>query len=258
MSYAREAEPMNVEVVNAADVDEMTMSVEYDEGAGPSNAFDDVDEGAGPSSAFDEDEGVTCECEARGVKRTGVNDDDGEGLKKKKGGDPKPFCNGQCGLCVTPRGNFFTPEGEVVDIEEGEADSSSWSFYTYKVCLRAGLHKERQVKMVVEKKVPTLRALSGATIERECKYIYYKYYIIIIISITLFFTITGEADEGVPVEDSDILKNLKQVYQPSWADHRVYDEVEDYMTREKDLRDARKYGSRTIKAVHAQLATLPR
>ena len=74
----------------------------------------------------------------------------------------------------------------------------------------------------------------------------------------MFFTITGEADEGVPVEDSDILKNLKQVYQPSWADHRVYNEVEDYMTREKDLRDAKKYGSGQIKEVHQQLATLPR
>lgn len=73
-----------------------------------------------------------------------------------------------------------------------------------------------------------------------------------------FFTIIGEADEGVPVAESDILKNLKQVYQPAWADHRLYEEIEDYMVREKDIRDARMYGEGKIKEVHQQLATLPR
>ena len=141
MSYEREAEPMNVdevEVVDADDVDEITIDgvkpigAEDDEGARPSSIDEDKDdEGAGPSSAADDNEVFLFQRNmkilARGVKRTG-SDDDGEGLKKKKSSDSKPFCNGQCALCVTPRGSFTGEEGEV-DVEEGEVDPSAWSFY---------------------------------------------------------------------------------------------------------------------------------
>ena len=179
MSYEREAEPMNVdeiEVVDADDVDEMTIEGvkpivsedEDDEGAGPSRIDDDDDddEGAGPARGDDDDD----EMDVKGVKREASEDAEGSAKKKATIVKEKPFCNGQCAMCVAPRGSFTGDEGEV-DVEEGEIDPSAWSFYSYRVCLKAGLYAERKVPEVIEKRVPSLRALSGATIERECKYV---------------------------------------------------------------------------------------